>query len=195
MWNTPTTAGFLKLLCGVGRRGPGSGHSHIPIEEGARRVVLIEARMKIHGQWFGGDMEVFSRSNSRNTGRLPVLDSWMLIGARNSSTRTISLQVSEIPVGSEQPVHSHEPEQCYYIIRGRGVAFIEGETREISAGDAIYIPPGNRHGIRNTGDEVLEYLTANSPAFSTDYEDRLWPAPPGQRKPEAVPEYESKKNS
>jgi mannose-6-phosphate isomerase-like protein (cupin superfamily) len=123
-------------------------------------------------------METFNRSNSRNTGQLPILTSWMLISPQNSSTQNISVQVSEIPIGSEQPVHDHDPEQCYYVIKGRGLMIIEKETREVTAGDAVYIPPNKKHGIKNIGKDVLEYLTVNSPVFSKQYENTLWPADP-----------------
>ncbi len=102
----------------------------------------------------------------------------MLIGSQNSSTRSISLQVSEIPVGSEQPIHNHDPEQCYYIIKGRGLMIIEQETKEVTTGDAVYIPSNKKHGIKNIGVDLLEYLTANSPVFSRQYENNLWPAAP-----------------
>ncbi|MEW6668406.1 MAG: cupin domain-containing protein [Thermodesulfobacteriota bacterium] len=121
-------------------------------------------------------MEVFDRSNSKNTGELQILTSWMLISPQNSTAQKLSLQISEVPVGSEQPLHVHAPEQCYYIIRGKGLMTIEEETREVFAGTAVYIPSNKRHGIKNTGNEVLEYLTANSPAFEPEYESRLWPA-------------------
>jgi mannose-6-phosphate isomerase-like protein (cupin superfamily) len=127
---------------------------------------------------FGGAMEVFNRNNSRNTGELPILSSWMLISPQNSSAEGISVQISEIPVGSEQPVHSHYPEQCYYIIRGKGLMIIEEQTREVAVGDAVYIPSSSKHGIKNIGNDILEYLTVNSPAFSKVYESRLWPAVP-----------------
>jgi quercetin dioxygenase-like cupin family protein len=123
-------------------------------------------------------MEIFNRGNSKNTGRLPILTSWMLISPQSSSTRGISLQISEIPFGSEQPMHNHDPEQCYYLIKGKGLMIIEEETREVSAGDAIYIPSNRRHGIKNLGDGVLEYLTANSPVFGEQYENTLWPEDP-----------------
>jgi mannose-6-phosphate isomerase-like protein (cupin superfamily) len=99
----------------------------------------------------------------------------MLISPQNSSTQNISVQVSEIPIGSEQPVHNHDPEQCYYIIKGRGLMIIEDETRGITAGDAVYIPSNKNHGIKNIGNDILEYLTANSPVFSKQYENTLWP--------------------
>jgi mannose-6-phosphate isomerase-like protein (cupin superfamily) len=123
-------------------------------------------------------MEVFNRNNSYSTGQLPILSSWLLISPKNTSTQNLSLQISEIPAGSAQPIHKHGPEQCYYIIKGRGLMVIEAESREVFAGDAVYIPPDLNHGIKNIGDDVLEYLTANAPAFSDRYESALWPSAP-----------------
>jgi mannose-6-phosphate isomerase-like protein (cupin superfamily) len=123
-------------------------------------------------------VEVFNRNNSNNTGTLPILTSWMLISPKNSSTQNLSIQISEVPVGSEQPIHNHEPEQCYYIVKGKGLMIIEDESREVFVGDAIYIPSNLKHGIKNIGDVVLEYLTANAPVFSDQYESTLWPSVP-----------------
>jgi len=123
-------------------------------------------------------MKVFNRHHSNNTGDLKILTSWMLISPYNSATQNLSLQISEIPVGSEQPVHNHEPEQCYYIIRGTGLMVIENESQEVKEGDAIFIPSNSKHGIKNLGSEILEYITANAPAFSKEYEATLWPEAP-----------------
>jgi mannose-6-phosphate isomerase-like protein (cupin superfamily) len=123
-------------------------------------------------------MEIFSKMNAKNTGSLEMLTSYMLISPQNSSARNLSVQISFIPVGSEQPIHAHAPEQCYYVIRGKGLMIIEDETRQVSSGDAVYIPSNKKHGIKNIGDEVLEYLTANSPVFAKEYEDSLWPGDP-----------------
>jgi quercetin dioxygenase-like cupin family protein len=71
----------------------------------------------------------------------------MLISPRNSSTQNLSLQISEIPIGSEQPIHTHEPEQIYYIINGKGLMAIDEEDREVFPGDAVYIPGNAKHGI------------------------------------------------
>jgi mannose-6-phosphate isomerase-like protein (cupin superfamily) len=125
-------------------------------------------------------MEIFNKKNARNTGSLEALTSWMLISPQRSSAESLSIQISEIPAGSKQPIHRHAPEQCYYIIRGSGLMIIDDETQEVGQGDAIYIPPNVAHGIKNTGDGVLEYLTANSPPFSGNYEDSLWPSGPAE---------------
>jgi mannose-6-phosphate isomerase-like protein (cupin superfamily) len=125
-------------------------------------------------------VEVLNRDNSRNTGELKILTSWMLISPQNTESKNISVQISEVPVGSEQPIHNHEPEQCYYIIKGKGLMFIEDESKKVAAGDAIYIPSNLKHGIKNIGNEVLEYLTSNAPVFSKEYEGALWPSAPSK---------------
>ena len=66
-------------------------------------------------------MDVLNRTNSRNTGSLSMLTSWMLTSPRNAKSKKLSLQISEVPEGSEQPIHNHKPEQCYYIIKGNGL--------------------------------------------------------------------------
>ena len=102
----------------------------------------------------------------------------MLIAPQNASVQGISMQISEVPIRSEQPVYNHDPEQCYYIIKGRGLMIIDRETKEVTAGDAVYIPSNKKHGIKNIGNDFLEYLTANAPVFSRQYENDLWPAEP-----------------
>jgi mannose-6-phosphate isomerase-like protein (cupin superfamily) len=64
----------------------------------------------------------------------------MLIAPQNASAQGISMQISEVPIRSEQPVHNHDPEQCYYIIKGKGLMIAENETGEVSAGEAVYVP-------------------------------------------------------
>jgi mannose-6-phosphate isomerase-like protein (cupin superfamily) len=52
------------------------------------------------------------------------------------------------------------------------------ETMEVSAGLSIYIPPDEPHGLVNTTEGVLRYLSAGSPPFGKEDEVRLWPLPP-----------------
>jgi mannose-6-phosphate isomerase-like protein (cupin superfamily) len=139
---------------------------------------MPHARKRSSYQIYLIEMKIFNKQNSQNTGDLDLLKSYMLISQNNVSDTKISIQVSIIPVDSEQPIHKHEPEQCYYIIQGKGLMIIENEEKVVNSGDAIYVPANKNHGIKNIGQIDLEYLTANSPAFDKDYENRLWPTVP-----------------
>ncbi len=61
--------------------------------------------------------------------------------------------------GSTIGLHEHSnEEEIFYIIKGKGLAFDNGVTREVKAGDAILTVGGTSHSVNNTGDEPLELL-------------------------------------
>ena len=89
-----------------------------------------------------------------------------LLAHRNSAIRHQSLAEARLPVGGATQEHFHPcAEEIYYITHGTGRIRIEGETREVRAGDAIAIPPGRKHQLWNTGNEVLRLLCCCAPAY------------------------------
>ena len=55
-------------------------------------------------------------------------------------------------------------EEALTILRGSGVANIEGHADvPLRANMVAYIPPGTRHNVTNTGNEVLEYVWIVAP--------------------------------
>ena len=115
--------------------------------------------------------------NNENTpkGEYDGFVTHLLIGRSNVGASHVSIQITEVAVGGAQFLHAHEPEQCYYIIEGKGRMTVGEEIQEVKVGDAIYIPSNHRHGIENIGDCPLKYLTANSPAFDEKTEATNWP--------------------
>jgi mannose-6-phosphate isomerase-like protein (cupin superfamily) len=89
-----------------------------------------------------------------------------LLARRNSVIRNQSLAEARLPAGASTQEHFHrETEEIYYITQGMGRMRIEGETREVKAGDAIAIPPGQKHKLWNTGQETLRLLCCCAPAY------------------------------
>lgn len=89
-----------------------------------------------------------------------------LLAHRNSAIRNQSLAEARLPVGGATQEHYHaRTEEIYYITHGRGRMRIGEAEREVRAGDAIAIPPGQRHQIRNIGSEVLRLLCCCAPAY------------------------------
>lgn len=70
----------------------------------------------------------------------------------------------DVAPGSAQRVHDHAPEQVYVLVAGRGLMRVGDEEREAAAGDLVYIPSGEPHGIKNVSGEVLTYVSAATPA-------------------------------
>jgi oxalate decarboxylase/phosphoglucose isomerase-like protein (cupin superfamily) len=62
--------------------------------------------------------------------------------------------------GKEIEVHIDPYEEVYYLLSGRGVMVVGEESREVAAGDAIWLPRGVPHGLLNNGDENCVILVA-----------------------------------
>ena len=59
--------------------------------------------------------------------------------------------------------HVHtRTEEIYFVVSGRGEMTFDGETFEVEPGDLIMTPLNGRHGIRNLGDEPLEFVVAEA---------------------------------
>ena len=92
-----------------------------------------------------------------------------LLAYRNSGIRKQSLAEARLQPGQSTQEHYHRvTEEIYYITQGRGLMRIEGEEREVQVGDAVAIPPGQRHKITNSGPEVLKLLCCCAPAYEHD---------------------------
>ena len=89
-----------------------------------------------------------------------------LLAHRNSAIRNQSLAEARLPVGGATMEHDHpQCEEIYYITHGTGRMRIERELRDVKVGDAIAIPPGQKHKLWNTGKEVLHLLCCCAPAY------------------------------
>ena len=92
-----------------------------------------------------------------------------LLAHRNSAIRNQSLAEARLPVGGSTQEHFHPKcEEIYYITHGAGRIRIEGETRDVRLGDAIAIPPGQRHKLWNTGSDVLKLLCCCAPCYENE---------------------------
>lgn len=89
-----------------------------------------------------------------------------LLAHRNSVIRNQSLAEARLPVGGSTQKHFHQrAEEIYYITHGTGEIRIGNETHAVRAGDAIAIPPGQKHKLWNTGTETLRLLCCCAPAY------------------------------
>lgn len=71
----------------------------------------------------------------------------------------------DVDPGAAQERHSHASEQVYVVVAGTGVVSVSGERRSVEAGDLVYVPSNAEHGIENTGDRPLEYVSAATPVI------------------------------
>ena len=89
-----------------------------------------------------------------------------LLAHRNSGIRHQSLAEARLPVGGATQPHYHpQTEEIYYLLAGSARIRIDGEAREVRAGDAIAIPPGAVHQIENIGQQQLRFLCCCAPGY------------------------------
>lgn len=89
-----------------------------------------------------------------------------LLAHRNSVIRQQSLAEARLQPGTSTQEHYHlRTEEIYYITHGTGRMRIGSEERTVGPGDAIAIPPGQRHKLWNTGPDVLRLLCCCAPAY------------------------------
>jgi len=115
-------------------------------------------------------------TNSSNTrfGTYDGFSTSLLIGESNSGSKEISIQITHVDPNRMQSLHSHSQTQCYFIISGKGLMFVDDEAEKVQEGNAIFVPSNSTHGIQNIGSDILTYLTANR-AFGKLKEEELWP--------------------
>jgi mannose-6-phosphate isomerase-like protein (cupin superfamily) len=99
-----------------------------------------------------------------------------LLAHRNSAIRQQSLAEARLAPGAATTPHHHAvTEEIYYILSGTAAMTLGDETRPVGPGDAIAIPPGCRHTIRNTGREELVFLCTCAPGY--EHADTFLEAP------------------
>ncbi len=117
-------------------------------------------------------MLITNKKNTRH-GNYEGFSTNLLVGEINSGSKEILIQITVVDPNEMQFLHSHKQEQCYYIISGTGLMIIDEQTKEVDEGDAVFVPSNSTHGIKNTGESKLTYLTANQ-AFGKQREEEMW---------------------
>lgn len=76
-----------------------------------------------------------------------------LLSPRNAGSVSGFLGVARLAPGERIAEHYHPySEEFLYVVTGELTVDLDGEPWELRAGDALLVPPGTRHRLRNTGD-------------------------------------------
>lgn len=95
-----------------------------------------------------------------------------MFNPRNSALVNGSLAHATLEVGKSTTRHFHPlAEEVYFVLSGRGLMEVDGETAELHPGDSVAIPSGAKHQISNSGDEELRFLCCCAPAYT--HEDTI----------------------
>lgn len=81
----------------------------------------------------------------------------VLIG-REEGAPGFAMRHFTLEPGGHTPLHEHNYEHEVFILGGRGLVRTGDSFRGISAGQAVYVAPNERHQFRNPGTEPLVFL-------------------------------------
>ena len=105
------------------------------------------------------------------------ITSTLLVSVLTTDAKNLTVTLVEMEPEGIQRVHSHEQEQMYYILEGEGEMTVGNETKEVQKDDSIFFQSKTSHGLKNTGNTILRYLSAASPSFTVQECQDLWPLP------------------
>jgi quercetin dioxygenase-like cupin family protein len=103
------------------------------------------------------------------------ITSYLLVSEVTTGSVHITTSLVEMSPGGQQHIHSHQTEQCYYILEGEGLMTVGRETQRVAEGDCIFIPSNEPHGLNNDGKTILKYFSAGAPSFGKENLLKLWP--------------------
>jgi uncharacterized cupin superfamily protein len=95
--------------------------------------------------------------NEVPVGKMTGRETRDLINGKSVGSRNLSLRITDVLPGAVcYPGHIHtECEEVIFILSGLGNIKIGDETFPLKEGDAVHLPVGLQHLIRNTGDRVM----------------------------------------
>ena len=104
--------------------------------------------------------------NEVPVGKIPGREIRDLVNGKTVGARSISLRITDVLPGEVcNPGHIHaECEEVIFILSGKGEIKIGQEVFPMNPGDAIYLPTGIGHIIRNTGKEMMRMACSFSSA-------------------------------
>jgi len=98
--------------------------------------------------------------------KVPNRVSKLLLSEMSVGIQGFSMGQNITEVGSMIPEHVHDKsEEGMYVFSGTGRLITEEGEQDLVAGMAIYMPPGVKHSILNTGNEDLKLVWVYSPAL------------------------------
>jgi quercetin dioxygenase-like cupin family protein len=81
---------------------------------------------------------------------------WLI--TKDIGAPTFAMRLFEMKPGGYSPLHSHDWEHEVFILEGEGAVIGGSEQRRFKPGDAVFIPPNEKHQFRNTGKKLVKFL-------------------------------------
>ena len=81
-----------------------------------------------------------------------------------------SLAHGRLGPGQRSKWHVLASSEVYYFIAGQGRFLLDEQAVSVEAGSTLYVPPGSKQSLENTGTSDIEFLCLVDPAWKSDDE-------------------------
>jgi quercetin dioxygenase-like cupin family protein len=81
---------------------------------------------------------------------------WLI--TKETGAPTFAMRLFEMEPGGHSPLHNHDWEHEVYVLEGEGLVVGGKEEKKIKEGDAVFVPPNEKHQFKNNGKKILKFL-------------------------------------
>lgn len=81
----------------------------------------------------------------------------------------LTVTVIDAPPDYENNLHSHPPNELFYVVDGEMTVYVDEEPYHLTSGMAGFVPGNRPHGFRVVGDDTLHVLAIFAPAGMADF--------------------------
>jgi len=98
--------------------------------------------------------DVEAKDAGEGTSKLNVR--WLI--TKEMGAENFAMRLFEMEPGGSSPLHRHPWEHEVFILEGEGIVVGGREEREFRAGDVIFIPPNEKHQLKNNSQKTVKFL-------------------------------------
>jgi quercetin dioxygenase-like cupin family protein len=81
---------------------------------------------------------------------------WLI--TKDAGAQNFAMRLFEMEPGGHSPLHAHAWEHEVFVLEGEGTVIGDGGEKPIKPGNAVFVPPNERHQFRNEGKKTLKFL-------------------------------------
>jgi mannose-6-phosphate isomerase-like protein (cupin superfamily) len=92
---------------------------------------------------------------------------------RDAVSLRYSIAYATVEPGGRSLKHLLQQSEVYYVIRGQGTMYLDGQPHAVQTGSCFYIPPHCEQWLQNDGDELFEFICIVDPPWTAEEEEIL----------------------
>lgn len=116
----------------------------------------------LHSNYFIREADIAGYHPANHTGTLNK----RLIGPETVGAKQLEVLVGHIQKGKGALPHAHPGiEQVCYMLQGRALAEVAGQSRELGPGDCCFFPADQMHTFTVVSEEAVRVLIIYSPPY------------------------------